>query len=268
MKKLTHSLTFATIAFLFIVFPQLGTAYEVPASTGFVNDFADILSPEKEQALETQLVATSNTSEAEVRIVTISSLNGEDPQTVANQFFKAWEIGQKDRRGVMILVAVDDQELRLLSSDQPEPAISDSFKDRVISRQIAPAFNSTNYEDGIQAGVNSILLYLDDPENIIVQNDDGTTAPAFNAVFRTFSLLVLIYSVMIMVTIGLVASTTWLVQNTKIWWLGAALAGVLGYSLGSFSAAGSVTGLLFFVVGILYSYLVHTKQLRRFLDVR
>lgn len=226
-------------------------AYDVPPPTGYVNDFADILPPTSEESLELQLKTTAERSGAEVRLVTLTSLGGEDPTAVAHQFFEAWQIGQKDQpKGVMLLVSVNDKALQIVDSTGEQPVLPTAVKTQVIDQKITPSFNETNYQGGIQAGVNGILLYLDNPESLTAIGPDGvSSAPEFNAAFRTFLILFGWYSLVLVGIIGLTYAVIELTAQTPVR-LGGLTAATLGFILGQFHGVGILIAALFGVAAV------------------
>ena len=70
-------------------------AFNVPSYDGLVNDFAEILSPDFEDQLETELLATAEASNgAEIAVTTIKNLDGDTVENVAQEFFDTWKIGK------------------------------------------------------------------------------------------------------------------------------------------------------------------------------
>lgn len=77
-----------------------------------VNDWADILSDGEEEALESKLVAESDSTSTQIAILTIRQLNGFDIAQLSFKIGDAWGIGGPSQdNGVLILVSKDDREL-------------------------------------------------------------------------------------------------------------------------------------------------------------
>lgn len=233
-------------------------AYQVPPVTGYVNDFANLLDPEVEQGLETQLSASAEKNQSEVRVVTVQSLQGETAESVSQQFFKAWDMDLSDQtRSVIILVAVQDQALEIFTSQGLQPALDASIKETIISEEIVPAFNSTDYYSGIQAGVNTILLYLDDPSTIMVPTDDGTSAAPIPSIFTSFMWLIFFYSLSVAGILGVLWSAAHLSQAR--WHVVLLLGATLGGALGQIHGVGVLTALPFAAIGAGFAWIVKGK---------
>ena len=68
-------------------------AYTSPGKpTGFVNDFAGVLSQETKAGLESQLTQFKSETTNEISVVTIQSLDGDTIENYANTLFREWGI--------------------------------------------------------------------------------------------------------------------------------------------------------------------------------
>src|SRR5665213_4028629 len=76
---------------------------------GYVNDFAGVLSPDAKAKLTALCKEVDKKAHAQIAIVTISSLEGEQVEQFAHDLFTEWGVGPKQsNRGVMVLVAPND----------------------------------------------------------------------------------------------------------------------------------------------------------------
>jgi len=95
---------------LFALVSQLGQI-QLPKPTGFVNDFAHIISADISSRLDRIIADVKAKSGGEIVVVTLPDLKGRDPSTVAREIGRQWKVGAKggpgDRAknaGVIILV--------------------------------------------------------------------------------------------------------------------------------------------------------------------
>ena len=78
--------------------------------TGYVTDLAGIIQPQTKSQLEALCTELEQKTGAQMAIVTVKSLDGNDIQTYANDLFKQLGIGQKKQdNGVMLLVAPNER---------------------------------------------------------------------------------------------------------------------------------------------------------------
>ena len=152
-----------SILLLLLIAPAF--ALEVPAATGFVNDYASVLSPAEQAQLEATLTQINQNSTVEIAILTIPTLDGEDLALYATQVFRAWGVGKKDvNNGVLILVVRDDRKVRIEVGYGMEGAVTDTAAGLIIRRKLSPAFREGRFYDGLAAGVNDIAaLAAEDP---------------------------------------------------------------------------------------------------------
>ena len=83
---------------LLLLLPTILLAFTVPTKpTGFVQDYAKMLSAEQISALELKLENFERQTTNEIAVVTISSLDGDIIENVAQNIFTKWGIGKKDK---------------------------------------------------------------------------------------------------------------------------------------------------------------------------
>jgi uncharacterized protein len=114
--NLTSVLRFG-IATLFLSIFFVGAvvfAYTSPGKpTGFVNDFAKVLTDGQVSELNQKLTDYKQTTGNEVSVVTIQSLDGDTVENYANSLFREWGIGEKEKNnGVLFLIAIADRKMR------------------------------------------------------------------------------------------------------------------------------------------------------------
>jgi len=119
----------ARIAFAIAV---LATAYvnAEPISqlhpTNYVNDFAHVLSAQTQAELNDLGQQVDQKAKAQIAVVTINSLDGQDIESYAADLFKQWGIGGKGtNHGVLILIAVKDHRYRTEVGYGLEPILPD-----------------------------------------------------------------------------------------------------------------------------------------------
>src|SRR5437016_14482067 len=76
--------------------------------SGYVNDFAQVLSSESAAYLENLCTEADEKAKAQIAVVTIHSLDGRDVEGYAVDLYKSWGIGNKSKnRGMLILIDTD-----------------------------------------------------------------------------------------------------------------------------------------------------------------
>ncbi|RAK63999.1 TPM domain-containing protein [Hymenobacter edaphi] len=129
-----------------------------PSPPRLVNDLADLLTPEQEQALEQKLVAYNDSTSSQFAVVTVPNLGGDEIANYAQRLFESWGIGQKDKNnGLLILVARDERKVNIHTGYGLEGAIPDALAKRIISNVMVPAFKAERYYDGIDGAADRLF---------------------------------------------------------------------------------------------------------------
>ncbi|MFC1627058.1 TPM domain-containing protein [Patescibacteria group bacterium] len=192
MKKILTTVFIAVVSFTVVI--GLVHAKTYPAPTGYVNDFASVISSDTKQELETNLTQFEADTDYQVSVVTLTSLEEDVIENVAVDLFEQWGIGQKDKdNGVLLLIAVDDRAMRIEVGYGAEAVLTDSRSGNIIRTVIAPEFKQDDYDAGISKGVEAIKQVLvKDPTLFDAQTTESTTdEDPFGAFI--FGAIILIY---------------------------------------------------------------------------
>lgn len=149
--------------FNFVIFLTVGFsagAYSNPGKpTGFVNDYAAMLSGEQITTLNAKLTKFSQETTNEISVVTIKNLDGDTIENFANKLFAEWGIGTaKNDNGVLLLISLDDRKMRIETGYGLEGALPDLICNQIITKTLKPAFQSSNYYEGIDRALDQIIL--------------------------------------------------------------------------------------------------------------
>ena len=132
-------------------------AQEMPAPTGAVNDFADVLTPQTEAALVTLVEAVEKDTTAEIAVATVTSLGGTAIDDYAVRLFKTWGIGQGGRdNGVLVLVAPAERQIRIEVGYGLEGVLPDGLAGVVIRETFLPRFREGDFDGGVLQGVTRV----------------------------------------------------------------------------------------------------------------
>ena len=128
-----------------------------PNPATLVTDMAGVLTPEQKQALENKLVAIDDSSSNQIAVVIIPSLDGYPKEEYATKLFRDWGIGnKKTNNGILLLIAVNDRQIRIEVGYGLEGAIPDITALNIIDNDIKPAFKAGNYYEGIDQATDNI----------------------------------------------------------------------------------------------------------------
>ena len=95
--------------------------------TGYVNDFAHAIDPASAQRLTAYCGILERATGAQIAVVTVDTLDGDDVADVANRLYHQWGIGKKPNdEGVLIFFSIKDKKDRAEIGYGLEPVITDA----------------------------------------------------------------------------------------------------------------------------------------------
>ncbi len=118
--------------------------------SNYVNDFAHVLSAGAEGSLNDIGKQLDEKAHSQIAVVTINSLDGHDIEGYAVDLFKQWGVGDKNtKRGVLILVAVQDHRYRFEVGYGLEPILPDG-KVGGFGREAVPFLRQNDYDSAVR----------------------------------------------------------------------------------------------------------------------
>jgi uncharacterized protein len=129
----------------------------LPKPTDYVSDNAGVLSPGAIARIDNLCSQLDHSkANAQVAVVTVHNLNGDDAADYANQLEDKWKIGRKGSdKGVLILLAVDDHKYRIdvgygLEGILPDAKVGD------IGRAMVPYLRGADYDNALTQTVSAV----------------------------------------------------------------------------------------------------------------
>lgn len=137
-----------------------------PPLTGRVVDDADILSPETEAKLTTELADLEAQTGRQLVVATLPDLQGYEIEDYGYQLLRTWGIGSKERNdGAILIVAPSERKVRIEVGYGLEPVLTDALSSLIINQRIIPAFKAGQLEQGVVDGTAAIAQQLSLPED-------------------------------------------------------------------------------------------------------
>jgi uncharacterized protein len=133
--------------------------------TRAVHDFANLLSGDQINRLESLIDDVERKTTAEIAVVTVTSLEGMTVDEYGYELFNTWKIGQKDiNNGVLLVVAPNERRMRIEVGYGLEPLLTDSRCGEIRDNQLLPRFREGDFPAGIEDGTQAIAdALLADP---------------------------------------------------------------------------------------------------------
>jgi len=130
---------------------------DLPKPTDYVSDFAHVLSPEAVARLDSLCAQLDHSkANAQVAVVTVRSLDGEDAAEWANELEDKWKMGRKGSdRGVLVLLAIEDRKRRIDVGYGLEGILNDA-KLGDIGRDMVPYLRARDYDGAVTLAVGQV----------------------------------------------------------------------------------------------------------------
>ena len=171
--------------FLYLPFAvRAESVKSLPQPTDYVSDFANVLSPEAVTRLDAICTELDHSAaHAQIAVVTVHNLDGDEAADYANQLEDHWKIGDKGQnRYALVLLAVDDHKYRIETGFGIEGVINDA-KAGDIGRAMLPELRSKDYDGAALYAVGTIAQDLADDAHITL-NSAVPAAPVEDAPAR------------------------------------------------------------------------------------
>jgi uncharacterized protein len=127
----------------------------------WVHDEAHVLSPAAVSTLEQLLKVERDSTSNQIAVFIIPSLQGQPIEDFSLRVAEKWKLGQEKKdNGVLLLIAIQDKQMRIESGSGLEGVLTDVQSHRINRNEIAPFFRSGDYDQGVIAGVNAIIKVI------------------------------------------------------------------------------------------------------------
>src|SRR5580704_2503346 len=150
---------------IFLLAPSAAITAEsvstLPAPTGYVNDFAGVLSPTVKQSLENLCTQVDRQAHAQIAVVTVKTMDGDQSiEEFATALEDKWKVGAKGTdRGVLMLFVMTPRKGRIEVGYGLEGVLNDA-KVGDIGRSMVPAAQQGDYNTAIPLGVTQIARVI------------------------------------------------------------------------------------------------------------
>lgn len=146
------------LSFIFCFTAAASSDYPNPTNEFFVNDFANVLTEQDEAEIFTKAENLYNACKAQVVVVTVNSLDGEEIEDYSIGLAREWGIGDKDKdSGILLLLSVDDREVRIEVGSGLEGALPDSKTGRILDTYGMEYFRNDDFSAGLTAVQDSLV---------------------------------------------------------------------------------------------------------------
>jgi uncharacterized protein len=151
----------------------IARAQELPELTAPVNDFADVIDPSSQTAMDALIRSLQQASGDAVVVAAVDTFAPYgDIREYAVELFenRGRGIGQRGRdNGLLVVLAVKDRQVWIEVGYELEEFITDGFAGETSRQYMAPAFRRGEYGAGLLAGVSRIVGRIAERRNVTLQ---------------------------------------------------------------------------------------------------
>ncbi len=177
---------------------------DLPKPQNYVSDFAHVLSPDTEQRLDTLCAQVDHQAHAQIAVVTIKTLDGDDIDDYTSRLEEKWKVGTKGTdRGIILLLAIQDRKRRIevgygLEGILPDGKVGD------IGRNMVPYLRTGDYDQAIYLGVSQIANVIAADANVtlnVPQRSAPVRRPASGSSFgHLIAILIFFFFVFVLLS--------------------------------------------------------------------
>jgi uncharacterized protein len=152
----------------------------LPTPTDYVSDNAHVLSPMAIARIDRICKQLDTEAKAQIAVVTVKSLDGDDSADYATRVFERFKIGAKGTdRGLLILLAVDDRKWSFKTGYGLEGILPDG-KTGDMGRAMVPYLRNRDYDGAILSGVTAAAQVIAEDAKITLTDAAPTPHAAVN----------------------------------------------------------------------------------------
>jgi uncharacterized protein len=198
---------FRLLFVIFAAFPaaalQAERVDDLPKPTDYVSDLAHVLSPPTVAQIDSICSQLDHSkANAQIAVVTVRTLDGDDSAEYATDLYHKWGIGKKgEDRGVLVLLAVQDHKRWITTGYGLEGILNDA-KVGDIGRAMVPLLRANNYDGAVLLAVGDIGQVIAADAGITLQNAPSVPAPQKQIGRHHFAVTILFFVVVLLFFVG------------------------------------------------------------------
>lgn len=144
----------------------------------YVTDLAGIIAPPVRQELNGYLQGLEKQTTAQVLVLTVPSLEGQDIDEYSLKVAEKWKPGQKGKdNGMLLVVAPTERRYRFEVGYGLEGTLPDSFVGTVGRQYLVPYFKRGDYSTGIALAVQAVAVQIAQDANVQLPGLSNAPSP-------------------------------------------------------------------------------------------
>lgn len=123
---------------------------KLPSPSGFINDFAGILTAQEKQNLLSVSEKLKQETGAELAIAIVKTTSPLDTKLYAVKLFEKWGIGEKGKdNGVLVLLAMEEKRIEIEVGYGLEGILPDGLVGEILDNYAVPYFKKGEFSNGL-----------------------------------------------------------------------------------------------------------------------
>src|SRR5579864_4295482 len=215
---------------------------------GYVNDFANVLSASAKQKLTALCAEVDTKAGAQIAVVTVSSLEGQEIEQYSVDLATRWGVGPKQQsRGVMILFAPNEHKYRFEVGYGLEEILPDG-KVGGFGREAVPLLRQNNYDAAVLLMTQRVASVIAADKGVTLDALTGVAPPRSHSGDSTSGSGITIHEIFIAIFVLIFLSRLILPiflggprygrRGGSGWWIGPMIGGSMGRGGGSWGGGG------------------------------
>lgn len=198
MRKLT--LFAALLCSISLCFGRTYTVEQVPNvqildATRYTSNPDGILSQSAVKAIDRACDSLHSASRAQIAVVAIEDIEGDDVFQFAFDLFSAWGVGGKSSdNGLGILLVTEKREIRFVTGYGLEGVLTDAMCKRIQQRYMVSHLSAGDYSTGMVEGVAAVARIISGSEELSAQSD-GSDEDFIIFILSFFGFVVLLIAI-------------------------------------------------------------------------
>ena len=198
MRKLT--LFAALLCSISLCFGRTYTVEQVPNvqildATRYTSNPDGILSQSAVEAIDRACDSLHSASRAQIAVVAIEDIEGDDVFQFAFDLFSAWGVGGKSSdNGLGILLVTEKREIRFVTGYGLEGVLTDALCKRIQQRYMVSHLSAGDYSTGMVEGVAAVARIISGSEELSAQSD-GSDEDFIIFILSFFGFVVLLIAI-------------------------------------------------------------------------
>ena len=142
-------------SFLLIFLALSAFADDIPGYSGYVNDYAGVISEKDKASMEDVAKEVEEKTGAQIAVLTVRTMT---PYTSIDDFSMAvaekWKVGEKGKdTGIIIVLAMEERKIRIDVGYGLEGIFNDARVGRILDNNIIPYFRGGDFSAGLRRGM-------------------------------------------------------------------------------------------------------------------